>query len=408
MRILLINKYLYRRGGCAISTISTGELLAEHGHDVVFWGMDHRDNPEYDHRDLFVPYVDYDLPSGWKSQFTAAARLLYSFDAKKRLERLLEIENFDLAHLNNFAHQISPSVIDTLHRHHIPMVMTMRDYKMVCPSYVMFHSGHPCESCRSGRFYHCLLNKCVKNSYRKSLLNTMEMYLHHNVLRVYGKIRVFISPSRFLLDKVREMGFRGEVVYLPNFVPVKNFIPRYDSGGNYLLYFGRLSREKGVFTAIEAMKDIDCELKIIGEGPLRDEIIERIRESRLANVRVLGYKSGEELRSEIRDSLAVVVPSEWYENNPRSVMEAFACGKPVIGARIGGIPELVVDGRTGYTFRPGDPDDLREKIRAILSDPEARVEMGKRARKVVEEEYSPEQHYKSLIRIYGTALGTGL
>ncbi len=404
MRILLINKYLYKRGGCAISTINTGELLIENNHDVLFWGMDHEDNPEYMHHDLFVPYVDFNQPASLKTNITRAARLLYSFESRNKLENFLKMENVDIAHLNNFAHQISPSIIDTLHRHNIPMVMTMRDYKMVCPSYTMHYAGKPCESCRGGRYYNCVLKSCVKNSYLKSILNTMEMYLHHNVLKVYGKIKLFISPSKFLLEKVREMGFRSEVVYLPNFVPVKNFHPRYDSSGNYLLYFGRLSREKGISILIDAIKNIDCGLKIIGEGPLKSKLVEKIKREKISNVQVLGYRTGESLHTEIRNSVAVVVPSTWYENNPRSVLESFALGKPVIGARIGGIPELVADGKTGYTFRPGDPDDLRDKIVKILDDFPSRSGMGKLARKTVEDIYSPEHHYRSLMAIYNKAM----
>ena len=404
MRVLLINKYLYPRGGCAVSTINTGKLLKQHGHDVFFWGMDHRDNPEYIHSELFLPYVDYEKSAGLKMNIIRAARLLYNREARKKLERYLEIERIDIAHLNNFAHQLSPSIIDALSKHDIPMVMTMRDYKPVCPAYLMLNAGQPCERCRDGRYYNCFLKKCVKNSYPKSMLNTIEMYLHHNVLNLYAKINLFISPSKFLLAKVKEMGLKGEVIYLPNFVPVNDFIPRYDSTGNCLVYFGRLSREKGLFTALEAVRNLDCQLKIIGTGPIKSKLIEKIKEERLTNVHILGYRSGENLRSEIRNAVAVIAPSTWYENNPRSVMEAFASGKPVIGARIGGIPELVLDGKTGYTFRPGDPDDLRDKISNILNDPISRTEMGKLARETVEDIYSPEQHYRNLIAVYRKVL----
>ncbi len=404
MKIFLINKFLYPKGGDAISTLTTGKLLENKGHKVTFWGMDHPENPDYLYKDLFVSHADYNKQNWISEQFKAAANLLYSFEAKSKIKKLLEIEKPDIVHLNNFAHQISPSILDVFAKHNIPTLMTMHDYKIVCPTYSMLADDNPCERCKDGRYYWCFLNRCTKTSYLKSLLNTLEMYLHHKILHIYDKIGVFISPSMFLKNKVKEMGFDGKVVYLPNFVRVEQFAPCYEPKENSIVYVGRLSHEKGVGTLLKAVRGLDIHLKIIGDGSLKESLKFKVKSEKLDNVEFLGYRSGDDLKNEVRNSMALVIPSEWYENNPRSVIEAFALGKPAIGARIGGIPELVKDGKTGYTFESGNVEDLRDKIECLLKDPDSAIERGKNARRFVEENLNPEKHYQKLMKIYQIAI----
>jgi glycosyltransferase involved in cell wall biosynthesis len=292
-----------------------------------------------------------------------------------------------------------------LKKFHIPVVMTLRDYKLVCASYNMLVQGKACEACKDGKYYHCFLKGCVKGSKAKSLLNTIEMYLHHKILSIYDIVDIFISPSRFLKTKMGEMGAKGKFVYLPNFVRVDEFQPQYTWNENSIVYFGRLSEEKGLLTLVKAMKDIpEISLKIIGEGPLREHLESGIVKNGIGNIRFLGYKSGEELNAEIRNSMFVVLPSEWYENNPRAIIEGFALGKPAVGSRIGGIPELVRDDETGFTFQAGDPEDLKKKILLLAKNPEKILLMGKRARSFVEQELNPEKHYEKLMEIYKQAM----
>jgi len=236
------------------------------------------------------------------------------------------------------------------------------------------------------------------------LINTVEMYLHHRIFDIYSKIDVFISPSKFLKSKVLEMGFNGNIVVLPNFVFLEEYVPEFNFKENSLCYVGRLSKEKGLFTLIKAFKGLNVTLKIIGTGPIEEDLKIKVKSFGLNNVKFLGYKLGEDLKNEIRNSMGVILPSEWYENNPRTVLEAFALGKPIIGARIGGIPELVRDGETGYTFEPGNADDLGDKILLFLKNFEKIADMGKNARKFVEENFNPEKHYQELIRIYQMAI----
>lgn len=405
MKILLVNKYFHLKGGSEKVFFNEANLLQNRGHQVIFFSMRDGRNISCAQSDYFINRIDYEQPAGIKEQLRQSLKILYSFEAKKKIEKLIEREKPEIAHLHNIYHQISPSIIHSLKKYGIPIVMTLHDYKMVCPSYAMWRNGQICERCRQGRHYWCFLTHCTKGSYAKSLLNVMEMYLHHQILHVYDLIDVFISPSRFLLGKVKEMGFKNKISHVPYSFDVGYHEPKYTAEDNTFCYFGRLSPEKGLFTLLAAVKRTKAELKIIGEGPLKEKLIAKVREDDIKGINFLGYKSGEALNNEVKSSLAVIIPSEWYENYPNVILESFAFGKPVVGARIGGIPELVKDGETGLTFNAGDSDDLRQKIRLLLRDRDLVVRMGKRARKFIEENLNPEKHYQDLINVYRTVLG---
>jgi glycosyltransferase involved in cell wall biosynthesis len=404
MRILLANKFLYPKGGAEVSMLETAQLLKRKGHEVVFFAMQHPDNIPSVEEAFFVSPVDYER-DGLKDALRTSARLLYSFEAKRNLARLIESNRPDLAHLNNIYHQLSPSIIHALRAAGIPMVMTLRDYKLVCGSYSMLANGSVCEACRGGRYYHCVLKQCVKDSRAKSLLTTIEMYLHHRVLHIYDAIDLFIAPSQFLKQKVEEMGFQGRIVVLPNFVRVQDYQPRVDWDERTIVYFGRLSKEKGLFTLLEAMGGLpDIRLKLIGTGPLQPALEQAIQSRGLRNVHLLGQLMGKDLEREVSRSMFTILASEWYENNPRSVLEAFAMGKPVVATRIGGIPELVRDGQTGLTCEPQHADDLRRHIRFLAEHPAEIERMGRNARRLVEEEFNEERHYERLMAIYASVM----
>lgn len=404
MKILLINKFLYPKGGDAISTLETGRLLSQKGHSVFYWGMKHAKNPDYPYSEYFVDNIDYERQSV-REKISNSLKILYSFETRRKIEKFTnEVVKPDIVHLNNFAHQISPSILHVLEKYRIPAVMTMHDYKLVCPSYTMLSNNKVCERCKEGRYYWCFFKGCTKNSYAKSLINTIEMYLHHKILHIYDEINTFISPSKFLAEKLKQMGFKKEIVVLPNFVRIDEFKPEYSCRENSICYFGRLSFEKGLIALIDAIKGLGILLKIIGGGPLSETLKFKVKSENISNVKFLGYKTGIELYNEIKNSMFTILPSECYENNPRGVLESFALGKPVVGSRIGGIPELVVDNYTGLTFEPKNAEDLREKIIYLLKNSEKIIELGKNARKFVEENHSPERHYKQLLEIYKMAI----
>jgi glycosyltransferase involved in cell wall biosynthesis len=410
MNILHINKFHYLRGGSESVYFGTANILESHGHKSLFFSMQHPQNFPCDTSNYFVPYVDLNTHgNGIGSQLKSAGRILYSLNAKKNLSHLLKEYPVGIAHLHNIHHQISPSILHTLKKKKIPVVMTLHDYKMACASYSMMVNGKTCEVCSGRKYLEIIRNKCVKGSLVKSGLAALEMFVHHRLFDIYNNVDVFISPSLFLKHKLEEMGFRKEIVYLPNCIDTEKFkkIDNEENGiENSIVYFGRLTDEKGLWTLLKATRNIgkETEIKVIGDGPLRNNLEEWVKKEVVKNVRFLGYRKGDELYREIKKSMAVVLPSEWYENNPISVLEAFALGKPVIGARIGGIPELVRNGETGLTFESGNAHDLAERIRYVFKSHDKCTKMGENARKFVTDEFNPERYYQKLIKVYQSVM----
>jgi glycosyltransferase involved in cell wall biosynthesis len=406
MKIILVNKYLYPKGGAEVATLMTSELLKSHGHEVFLWGMDHPENPDYPLKKYFVSNIDYYARYSLLKKIAIAVKILYSFEAKKKFGKVLDLVKPDIVHLNNIAHQISPSILIPIKKRKIPVVMTLHDYKLVCPVYTLLRNGKPCELCRHKRYYHCVLNKCSKNSYAKSLVSAIEMYLHHTILDIYRKIDCFIAPSEFLRIKISEMGFSAKIIHIPNYLFINGFHPENSiTHMKTILYVGRLSYEKGVTLLLQAMNDVDANLIIIGDGPIRKELEDYVQVSGLkSRVSFLGYVNHIVLVGVMRSAFFAVCPSLCYEVFSLFSIEAFAMQLPVVGARIGGIPELVIDGITGLTFTPGNADDLREKILYLLDHPEQVKKMGQTARLRVEKRYTSEMHYQRLVGVYNNLI----
>ncbi|MFA5339245.1 MAG: glycosyltransferase family 4 protein [Candidatus Omnitrophota bacterium] len=404
MKILVVNKYFYEKGGSEKVFFATRELLKANGHRVLDFSMHHPFDLESDNSKYFVSNVDYNK-NGWRAKAINGLKLLYSWEASSKINSLLKTEKPDIAHLHNIHHQISPSIIRVLKKHGVPIVMTLHDYKLVCASYRLLNRDNICDSCKNGAYYQCALKKCVKGSFSKSLLNTLEMYLHHTVMHIYDDVNVFISPSRFLKTKMNEMGFRGKIVYLPNFISANGYQPDFDHKENEITYFGRLSEEKGVLTLLKAIKKLpNIVVNIVGDGPLKETLEKEAFLDGIKNIRFFGHLKGADLHSVIKRSICTVLPSQWYENNPLSVLESFALGKPVIASRIGGIPELVMDGETGLTAEAGNSEDLGKKIEYLSSNAASATAMGRKARKFIEQEFNADKHYLSLMQIYDEAI----
>ena len=281
--------------------------------------------------------------------------------------------------------------------------MTLHDYKLICPSYLMLNKGEVCERCINGNLFNCLLSKCHKGQLSASLVLTMETYFNMK-LRKYDAVDYFICPSRFLARKLLEAGWPEEkLVHIPNSINVDVIKPNYGTDG-YILFVGRLSREKGVLTLLDAVKGLDADLRLVGDGPMRADYEKYALDNNISNAVFEGYKSGEELKDIFRNAAFIVMPSEWYENAPITILEAFAYGKPVIGSKIGGIPELVIEGETGMLYRTCRSEDLKEKIRSLLADPTATERMGRNARTMVEDRHSAQVHYEKLMEAYKRAL----
>lgn len=404
MKILKVNKFYFLRGGAERYYFNLVDILKAHGHEVVPFAMKNERNFKTSYDKYFVRATEFYQKKSIGDYFHDAGRILYSFEARRNIERLIEKVRPDLAHLHNIAHQISPSILHSLKKYNIPVVQTLHDYKLYCPSYLLLSRGEICERCKRGRYFHVIIRKCFRNQRLASILGCLEAYLHR-FLRTYDSIDMFITPSKFMRNKMMEYGLsQDRVINIPNFVNVQNFKPKYHHQ-DYFLYFGRISPEKGVGTLITAMQEVKrAKLLIVGEGRLLPYIKRYAYDKKIMNVEFLGYKLGKELEDVIRNTMFVVVPSEWYENFPYTILESYAMGKPVVGANLGGIPELIEDQVDGLLFEAFNSKDLALKINYFLDNEKILSEMGRKVREKIEKYYDFEAHYKRLIEVYRSVL----
>lgn len=401
MKVLFANKFFYRKGGSETVMFQERDYLMEQGVEVVDFAMDDERNLPSSCASYFVPPVDYHSDQVGKLQKVKdALSFIHSPEAVKRISRLVKEKRPDVAHLHNIYHQLTPSIIPVLKRAGVKVVLTLHDAKLVCPSYLMLNRNNICEECRGRSFYKATTSGCQSSRF-KGMLLSMEAYWH--ALRgSYDQVDMFLAPSRFLAEMVSRYRIpEDKVTVLRNGIDTEDFVPTYEDDG-YVLFLGRISKEKGIETLLAAHAALPggVPMKIVGTGPIMDEA----SASAGSGVEFMGYRSGEELRDIVRKCSCVVVPSEWYENCSMVVLEAMAMGKPVIGARIGGIPEQVEDGVTGLLYTMGDVGELTAALDRILSDPEERRRMGEAARKKLEMEYSAQAHNEELVRIYAEVL----
>jgi glycosyltransferase involved in cell wall biosynthesis len=295
---------------------------------------------------------------------------------------------------------LTTSILKVLKFNKIPIVHTVHDYRLICPSYLFLDGkGKICEKCKNGRFINCLINKCSGKSLSQSGVLALDAYYRKYITSPFDYIDKYIFVSRFIYNKHNEYqkGIKFKSVILHNFMPNLKDIQPNNVKGEYFLYFGRLSREKGIVTLINAAEKADVNLKIVGSGPLLD-----IKDThRNRNIEFLGFKKGDELWDVVKNASFIIVPSEWYENNPLSIIESYACGKPVIGAKIGGIPEILIHNKTGYIFNYGNEVELKETLLNANSISSNNYEiLSKNARDFAENYFNPINHFKELINIY--------
>ncbi len=402
LRILMCNAFHYERGGSEVYTFALSRELERRGHEVIPFSMSDERNHPSAYEEFFVSNADFsELPRGLDSarNLRTAGRVLYSLEAKRKVLRLIERTSPGIAHVHNIAHHLSPSILSGIRSQGLPIVQTLHDYKLVCPNSLLFCRGRVCERCRRRRYYQAVIQRCKRDSLMASALAAIELY-SHKLMGIYeNNVDVFIAPSEFLRHTMIRFGIQpGKIVHIPQFIDVEAYTPRYDHE-DYFLYFGRLSSEKGVRVLVNATKKLaGAKMFVAGEGPLRQQL------ERLAgdtdSIRFLGYVRRDGLKELVRNSMFVVVPSECYENAPMSVYEAFALGKPVIGSRIGGIPELIEPDSDGLLFEPGDADDLADKMRHLLEHKSVIRQMGKAARDKVEKKYSAVVHLEAVMNLY--------
>lgn len=375
-------------------------FLQSIGVEVIDFAMQDARNLPSAYAEDFVASQSYEDALGTRKKLTAALKLVHSQEAVRKLGRLIDRTQPDIVHCHNVYHQLTPSIIGAAKDRGIPVVLTLHDYKPVCPVYTRLQGGNICSACVEGSAWNVVKNRCADGSLGKSALLLAEAWTQR-LLGSYEKLDKLIAPSVFMRDSVTKRRFskaRVEVIY--NGVDC-DAIAQSQQDDGYALYLGRLSSEKGVKTLLAAHEAISgsVELRIAGTGPL-----EQALKSTYPKARYLGHLAGEALKDSIRRAAVIVAPSEWLENCPMSILEAMAFGKPVIASNIGGIPELVADGETGLLFPAENEAALRDCLLRLMRDPDLRKRFGAAARRRAEARFSLSQHNQALLGLYREVL----
>ena len=364
MKILCVNKFLHPNGGSETYIFKLGDYLKSIGNEVQYFGMEHEGRCVSNNAEQYTTDMDFHTTSKLK-KLTYPLKTIYSAEAKRKINIVLNDFKPDVIHINNFNYQLTPSILyaAAAYKKHagknVKIIFTAHDYQLLCPNHMMFNNGNVCEKCVGGKFINCTKNSCIHSSKAKSIIGTAEATLY-KTLGAYKDFDKIICCSEFMKSKMDTNPlFAGKTVAMHNFIDAVEYTPQ--KKDNYVLYFGRYSKEKGIETILNA-KNID--FICAGSGECEDEI------NKAPNIKNVGFKSGDDLASLISHAKCTVYPSVWYENCPFSVMESIMYGTPVVGARIGGIPELINDGETGYLFESGNAADFENKINMILNDDE--------------------------------------
>lgn len=370
MKILLIDVYNFNKGGAETVCFNTGDLLTQNGHKVIYFTLKWKENKPSPQERYFPESKE--TRKGLFRQVRNLINYFYHFEAARKIEKLIIDEKPDIAHIHLLWGQITPSILPVIKKYHIPIIFTVHDYRIVCPAYTFRNgSGKICEECQGKYFYKCFTHTCTKGSKIMSFVMATEQYFRNCFFNPIKYINGFIYVSNFaknIQEKYMPAARNIPNIVLYNFSTSITSTPKRYPNDKYFLFFGRLSHEKGVETLMKAFKELpECKLKVVGTGPLEQELKKYKELYKLYNIEFLGYKQGQDLINLVTNSYFVIVPSEWYENNPMTIIEAYSVGTPVIGAKIGGIPEIIVHNKTGFQFESSNWKSLIEQIKVANS-----------------------------------------
>lgn len=383
MKILIVNKFLYMNGGSETYIMKVGQQLKKQGHEVQYFGMEHPDRILENDWDCYTSNMDFHTSKVAKLAYPF--KIIYSREAYKKITYVMQQFDPDVVHINNINFQLTPSILYAIKRYSkkrgrkLPVVMTAHDSQLVCPNHLMTipSSGEICFACEGGKFVNCTRNRCIHNSKVKSLLAALEGWLYKK-LKTYRLIDLIVCPSDFLKGKIATNPILADrVITLHNFVEAPSKGESSSEKEDYILYFGRYSKEKGIETLLKICKQLpDIPFVFAGSGAFKEEIV------KVKNIQEKGFLSGNELFKVIKGASLVLFPSQCNENCPFSVMEAQVYGTPVLGSRLGGIPELIDEGKTGELLPAGDVDLWIRTIRNLWEDKHKLQEYADNCKKV--------------------------
>lgn len=407
MRILQINNYAYLKGGSEKVFIDTTNVLRENGHQVKCFSI--KDSRIDIDGCTLVDHIDWSERKDLLSKFKGVWSFVYNRRSASKLEALIRDFKPDVAHIHIYYGRLSNSVVRVLKKYNIPIVQSVHEYRLICPAYTCLNGeGKICERCANSLLKaSCISKKCIKNNRLLSIVAACECFVRDTFFNNQKKFDKFIMVSNFIknlhVKYYPGIKIKSEVLY--NMIDIEKYATYRvcpDEKLDYYLYLGRLSYEKGLMTLLKVFKDLpNTKLKIAGTGPLDSELKRFIEDKNMTNVELLGFLSGDKLYDAIAKAKFLVVPSEWYENNPISVIESLALGTPVIGSNIGGIPELVIDNETGFLHEPKDRLSLENVIRHSENlDHTIYLSLVDNGIKLIEQNSSKTNYYNRLIDIY--------
>ncbi|MBC8062652.1 MAG: glycosyltransferase family 4 protein [Clostridiaceae bacterium] len=409
-KILLINYRYFVSGGPEKYMFNIKKVFEQRGHSVVPFSVTSDKNIETEYKKYFVKPIGgqnavyfNEYKKTPQTVFKMLSRSFYSPEVKRALEYEIDMEKPDAIYILHHINKLSPSVIRAAKNSGKKVVVRLSDFFLMCPRFDFLREGNVCENCLQGSLVNAIHYNCVQNSKVASIIRVMSMQFHR-IIKIYDLVDYFVAPSAFLRLKLIEFGFdEKKVIHIPTFIDTSKIDAKY-AHDSYILYLGRLNKEKGVEYAIKAMKYIEDKsliLKVVGEASdgEMENIQNIITSNNLNNVELLGFKSGKDLDLLISNAKFLVVPSIWYDNMPNVLLEAFAHGKPAIASNFGSLPEVVDDGINGLLFEPKNALDLADKINLLNSNSELIIEYGKNAREKAEKYYNSDLHYKKLSEV---------
>ena len=366
MKILMVNKFLYPRGGCETYMLNLAEELKKQGHEVEYFGMYDEKNTVGNSLGLYTSNMDFHANK--LERFLYPFKIIYSSEAYKKLSAVLDNFKPDIVHMNNINFQLTPSVIYAVKKRKIPLVQTAHDYQMICPNHLLysFEETKPCERCIKGSKFNCFKHSCIHDSKIKSLLGAIEAKLY-SLLKTYKKVDLYVCPSRFLESKLLSAAdfYAGKTYTIHNFIEKKPIPEKNVSEKPYVAFASRLSKEKGVELLAEAAKLLpEYSFVVAGNGP-DDECLKNI-----PNITMRGFLTGDELINLVANARLMLLPSVWYENCPLNILETHSFGVPVITMNSGGMAELVEHGKTGMLVDEPTPEAIAEAIKKCFEDEE--------------------------------------
>lgn len=397
----MVNKFAFLRGGLERVMFDEMHGLQAAGHEVAIFSAAHPMNEVSEWSEFFVPYAELgaDNSLGAWERLVAAKRMFDNPEAAKRFRRLVGAFEPDVVHAHGIHRQISPSILRVTRELRIPVVQTLHDFHHICPADTLLYAGErPCEPRRCGKYWYgpAVVGRCHRRSVATSALSAAETSWARLVRAYERGVSRFISPSRFVAEKMRQGGWDMPMDVIPNAIAAESQV-RPDAGNGFV-YAGRIAPEKGIEYALEAARAAGIVLKVAGEGPALAAL-----RCQFEGTPFLGRLDTDAVADLVRGARAVVVPSVWYENAPMAVLEAMAAGVPVVASHIGGIPEQIEDGVTGILVRPGDSGDLAAAMRRLEDDPVLAARLGEAARASVRERFAPPAHLVALLRCYRDA-----